>query len=239
MDINLLIEPRGSKSPSPGSPSSTASYGSTNTGVSHPPRVGFREKKVVDCSFAELLKYEATKKLYPPTPLYKPTPPSYFESWLVNTNELDKHERPQQRSTSTGFLNQAPVHVTDPEPDPETANTPPRASAPNGPQILKRRASQSLPKESPVKKQPSGWTIRPDGPIIKAFSEQRVVWDEEMRNKLARLYTQYVQISPSLSVVPTRELARYCYSTQLAWIITTSLEQQNLTYIYAPPNIYS
>jgi hypothetical protein len=92
------------------------------------------------------------------------------------------------------------------------------------PQALKRQASQTpLPEESPAKKQ-SKWTPEEDNLTIELrgqgmkwddiakrlpgrssiscrlryqnYLEKRAIWDEEKKNKLARLYARYVQQSP-------------------------------------------
>jgi hypothetical protein len=89
------------------------------------------------------------------------------------------------------------------------------------PQALKRQASQTpLPEESPAKKQ-SKWTPEEDNLTIELrgqgmkwddiakrlpgrssiscrlryqnYLEKRAIWDEEKKNKLARLYARYVQ----------------------------------------------
>lgn len=96
------------------------------------------------------------------------------------------------------------------------------------PSTLKRQASQTpLPDESPAKKQ-SKWTLEEDNLTIELrgqgmkwddiakrlpgrssiscrlryqnYLEKRAIWDEEKKNKLARLYARYVHHDVSLSL---------------------------------------
>lgn len=97
------------------------------------------------------------------------------------------------------------------------------------PSTLKRQASQTpLPEESPAKKQ-SKWTPEEDNLTIELrgqgmkwddiakrlpgrssiscrlryqnYLEKRAIWDEEKKNKLARLYARYVQPDPKAEMV--------------------------------------
>lgn len=106
-------------------------------------------------------------------------------------------------------------------PGPTTVHQGPVGTNGSPPSALKRQASQTpLPEESPAKKQ-SKWTPEEDNLTIELrgqgmkwddiakrlpgrssiscrlryqnYLEKRAIWDEEKKNKLARLYARYVQ----------------------------------------------
>jgi hypothetical protein len=112
-------------------------------------------------------------------------------------------------------------------------------------QVIKRQASQTpLPDESPAKKQ-SKWTPEEDNLTIELrgqgmkwddiakrlpgrssiscrlryqnYLEKRAIWDEEKKNKLARLYARYVHCeTPDYSsFVHSREYASHCSASLL------------------------
>lgn len=131
---------------------------------------------------------------------------------LPAISELQRHPdpagQPQFRPLYSGPPGTATVHHA----PPGTNGSPPSA--------LKRQASQTpLPEESPAKKQ-SKWTPEEDNLTIELrgqgmkwddiakrlpgrssiscrlryqnYLEKRAIWDEEKKNKLARLYARYV-----------------------------------------------
>lgn len=132
---------------------------------------------------------------------------------LPAISEIHRHPdpstHPQYRPIYAGHLGHTAVHPG----LPRTNGSPPQA--------LKRQASQTpLPEESPAKKQ-SKWTPEEDNLTIELrgqgmkwddiakrlpgrssiscrlryqnYLEKRAIWDEEKKNKLARLYARYVQ----------------------------------------------
>lgn len=122
----------------------------------------------------------------------------------------DPGQHPQFRPLYTG----PPVPTVNPQPQQGPTRSPPT-------QIIKRQASQTpMPEESPAKKQ-SKWTPEEDNLTIELrgqgmkwddiakrlpgrssiscrlryqnYLEKRAIWDEEKKNKLARLYARYVK----------------------------------------------
>ncbi|ORY10570.1 hypothetical protein BCR34DRAFT_485472 [Clohesyomyces aquaticus] len=120
----------------------------------------------------------------------------------------DPGQHPQFRPLYTG----PPVSTGNPQPQQGTTGSPPT-------QIIKRQASQTpMPEESPAKKQ-SKWTPEEDNLTIELrgqgmkwddiakrlpgrssiscrlryqnYLEKRAIWDEEKKNKLARLYARF------------------------------------------------
>jgi hypothetical protein len=136
---------------------------------------------------------------------------------LPAISELQRHPDPamlpQFRPLYSGLPGPPPVHQ---------GHSGTNGSPPN---TLKRQASQTpLPDESPAKKQ-SKWTPEEDNLTIELrgqgmkwddiakrlpgrssiscrlryqnYLEKRAIWDEEKKNKLARLYARYVQFDIS------------------------------------------
>lgn len=227
MDINLLIEPRGSESPA--SKKSSVSVGSASTGGaraynSTTAPVGYTQPTAYanasPAHIAAAPAYVTSSPVYSAAPAYSPQGPTSAASMqggpvLPAISELHRHQDPgpppppQFRPLYSG----APVNSMIPQGSTGSNGSPPS-------QMLKRATSQTpLPEESPAKKQ-SKWTPEEDNLTIELrgqgmkwddiakglpgrssiscrlryqnYLEKRAVWDEEKKNKLARLYARYV-----------------------------------------------
>lgn len=225
MDINLLLEPRGSESPS--SKKSVASVASTSTAArtytTAPSAYTTSPAHAASPAYANGSPAYATSSPYGPAPGYPaqaPTsapsaaPPMMGGPVLPAISELQRHpdpsSHPQFRPLYAGPPGPGPVHHG----QPGSNRSPPH-------QVIKRQASQTpLPDESPAKKQ-SKWTPEEDNLTIELrgqgmkwddiakrlpgrssiscrlryqnYLEKRAIWDEEKKNKLARLYARYVR----------------------------------------------
>lgn len=133
---------------------------------------------------------------------------------LPAISELQRHPDPGQHPQFRPLYTGPPVPTALAQGPPGSNGSPPS-------QVIKRAASQTpLPEESPAKKQ-SKWTPEEDNLTIELrgqgmkwddiakrlpgrssiscrlryqnYLEKRAVWDEEKKNKLARLYARYVQ----------------------------------------------
>lgn len=206
MDINLLLEPRGSESPA--SKKSSASVASNSTAAT-------RNYTSAPPAYTQSSAYPAPMQ-YGPISAYPHQPPTSAPLGpgsmlggpvLPAIADLQRHPEPVPhphfRPLYSGPMHQAP---------PGTNGSPPS--------VLKRQASQTpLPEESPAKKQ-SKWTPEEDNLTIELrgqgmkwddiakrlpgrssiscrlryqnYLEKRAIWDEEKKNKLARLYARYV-----------------------------------------------
>ncbi|KAF2264276.1 hypothetical protein CC78DRAFT_246172 [Lojkania enalia] len=131
---------------------------------------------------------------------------------LPAISELQRHTEPPQHHQFRPLYTGPPVSTT-PTPGPPGSNGSPPS------QMIKRAPSQTpLPEESPAKKQ-SKWTPEEDNLTIELrgqgmkwddiakrlpgrssiscrlryqnYLEKRAVWDEEKKNKLARLYARF------------------------------------------------
>ena len=225
MDINLLIEPRGSESPA--SKKSSTSVTSVSTGGTRTyttaPSTYNQSPAYAHASPAHMAAapaYVTSSPAYGPAPtVFSTQAPTSAASMqggpvLPAISELHRHQEtgppPQFRPLYSG----APVANVIP-PGPTGSNVSPPS------QMLKRATSHTpLPEESPAKKQ-SKWTPEEDNLTIELrgqgmkwddiakrlpgrssiscrlryqnYLEKRAVWDEEKKNKLARLYARYVQ----------------------------------------------
>ena len=228
MDINLLIEPRGSESPA--SKKSSVSVGSASNGgaraytsitapVGYTPPTAYANASPAHIAAAPV--YVTSSPAYSAAPAYSPQGPTSAASMqggpvLPAISELHRHQDPgpppppQFRPLYSG----AAVNSVIPQGSTGSNGSPPS-------QMLKRATSQTpLPEESPAKKQ-SKWTPEEDNLTIELrgqgmkwddiakrlpgrssiscrlryqnYLEKRAVWDEEKKNKLARLYARYVQ----------------------------------------------
>ncbi|PSN68376.1 hypothetical protein BS50DRAFT_600215 [Corynespora cassiicola Philippines] len=130
---------------------------------------------------------------------------------LPAISELQRHPDPTQHGQFRPLYSGPPVPNSIPQGPPGTNGSPPH--------VIKRQASQTpLPDESPAKKQ-SKWTPEEDNLTIELrgqgmkwddiakrlpgrssiscrlryqnYLEKRAVWDEEKKNKLARLYARF------------------------------------------------
>lgn len=174
--------------------------------------------------------YAATAPVYGPTHAFStPGPPASASlvsapmqggPVLPAISELQRHPDPAQTHLRPLFSSPS-VTTAVPQGPPGSNGSPPS-------QMLKRAPSQTpLPEESPAKKQ-SKWTPEEDNLTIELrgqgmkwddiakrlpgrssiscrlryqnYLEKRAVWDEEKKNKLARLYARYVQAFPHLVV---------------------------------------
>ncbi|KAF2471290.1 uncharacterized protein BDR25DRAFT_325070 [Lindgomyces ingoldianus] len=126
--------------------------------------------------------------------------------------ELQRHPDPTQHPQFRPLYTGPPSSAGNPPPPPGPTESPPT-------QLIKRQASQTpLPEESPAKKQ-SKWTPEEDNLTIELrgqgmkwddiakrlpgrssiscrlryqnYLEKRAIWDEEKKNKLARLYARF------------------------------------------------
>ncbi|KAF1970181.1 hypothetical protein BU23DRAFT_582274 [Bimuria novae-zelandiae CBS 107.79] len=217
VDINLLIEPRGSESPA--SKKSSISVASASTGgarphPSIPASAAYNQPPAYanasPAHIAAAPAYVTSSPGYGPIPAYAPQGGPV----LPAISELQRHQEPgpppppQFRPLYPGAT------VTSMMPQGSTGMN---GSPPS--QMLKRATSQTpLPDESPAKKQ-SKWTPEEDNLTIELrgqgmkwddiakrlpgrssiscrlryqnYLEKRAVWDEEKKNKLARLYARF------------------------------------------------
>jgi hypothetical protein len=225
VDINLLLEPRGSESPASkkssasaatNSTSATRAYTSAPSAYTQSPAHGASPAYVSGSpayappmSYSHITSYPAQA-----TPTSAPHGPGTMLGGpvLPAISELHRHpdpsSHPQFRPLYAGHPGHPGMHQ-----GPQRTNGSP-------PQALKRQASQTpLPEESPAKKQ-SKWTPEEDNLTIELrgqgmkwddiakrlpgrssiscrlryqnYLEKRAIWDEEKKNKLARLYARYV-----------------------------------------------
>ena len=222
MDINLLIEPRGSESPA--SKKSSTSVASASTGAT-------RAYTTAASTYTQSPAYVGTSPAYvAASPAYATSSPAYGATAAFSAPgappastmlggpvlpailELHRHQDPAQP-------HYRPLYSGPPGPA-GIAQGPPGSNG-SPPQMIKRAPSQTpLPEESPAKKQ-SKWTPEEDNLTIELrgqgmkwddiakrlpgrssiscrlryqnYLEKRAVWDEEKKNKLARLYARYVQ----------------------------------------------
>ncbi|KAF2878431.1 hypothetical protein BDV95DRAFT_589367 [Massariosphaeria phaeospora] len=227
VDINLLIEPRGSESP--GSKKSSTSAASTSTGATRvyttAPSAYTQSPAYASTSPAYISAspaYAAPSPAYGPMPAYPvsgPTssmalPPASMQGGpvLPAISELQRHPDPVQHPQFRPLYTGPPAPTATPQLPPGLNGSPPS-------QLIKRPASQTpLPEESPAKKQ-SKWTPEEDNLTIELrgqgmkwddiakrlpgrssiscrlryqnYLEKRAVWDEEKKNKLARLYARF------------------------------------------------
>jgi hypothetical protein len=226
VDINLLLEPRGSESPA--SKKSSASVTSNSTAATRayttaPSAYTQSPAQRASPAYATGSPAYAAPSSYGPASAYlahAPMPPAPLGSApmhggpvLPAISELHRHAdlTPHHHFRPLYGNHSGPTTV---HPGPSGTNgSPPRA--------IKRQASQTpLPEESPAKKQ-SKWTPEEDNLTIELrgqgmkwddiakrlpgrssiscrlryqnYLEKRAIWDEEKKNKLARLYARYVQ----------------------------------------------
>jgi hypothetical protein len=150
---------------------------------------------------------------------------------LPAISELQRHQDPLPHPQFRPLYAGHPAHAGLHQGPPGTNGSPPQA--------LKRQASQTpLPEESPAKKQ-SKWTPEEDNLTIELrgqgmkwddiakrlpgrssiscrlryqnYLEKRAIWDEEKKNKLARLYARYVHEIPG-SFGGNRNCVWFCTS---------------------------
>lgn len=223
VDINLLLEPRGSESPASkkssvsvtsNSTAATRAYTSAPSAYTQSPAHG------ASPAYATGSPAYGTPGPYAPMSTYPGQAPAHTipsgsgpmlgGPVLPAISEIHRHQHqepmphPQFRPLYAGH----PGHQA------------PQGANPSPPQALKRQASQTpLPEESPAKKQ-SKWTPEEDNLTIELrgqgmkwddiakklpgrssiscrlryqnYLEKRAIWDEEKKNKLARLYARYV-----------------------------------------------
>lgn len=235
MDINLLLEPRGSESPaSKKSLASVVASDSTpaRTYTTAPSAYATSPAHGASPAYTNGSPSYATASSYGSNPIYQSQAPTSAPSIpgamqggpvLPAISELQRHQdptsHPQFRPLYTGSPGPGPVHQGTPGPN----RSPPH-------QAIKRQASQTpLADESPAKKQ-SKWTPEEDNLTIELrgqgmkwddiakrlpgrssiscrlryqnYLEKRAIWDEEKKNKLARLYARYVHCNnPGLLVI--------------------------------------
>jgi len=230
VDINLLIEPRGSESPASKKSSisvASASTGATRTYTTAPsaytqspaysqsPAYAGNSPARADASPA----YTTSSPSYGATPAYSSQAPTSVASMqggpvLPAIAELHRHPDPGPPPQFRPLYSGPPLTGAIQQGPPGSNGSPPT-------QTLKRAASQTpLAEESPAKKQ-SKWTPEEDNLTIELrgqgmkwddiakrlpgrssiscrlryqnYLEKRAVWDEEKKNKLARLYARYVK----------------------------------------------
>lgn len=224
MDINLLLEPRGSESPASKKSSVSATSNSTaaRTYSTAPSAYTTSPAHGVSPAYINGSPSYATSSPYGPNSVYQNQAPTSAPlalgamlggPVLPAISELQRHPdpstHPQFRLLYAGPPGPGSVH----HPLPGSNRSPPH-------QVIKRQASQTpLPDESPAKKQ-SKWTPEEDNLTIELrgqgmkwddiakrlpgrssiscrlryqnYLEKRAIWDEEKKNKLARLYARYV-----------------------------------------------
>jgi hypothetical protein len=225
MDINLLLEPRGSESPaSKKSSASIASHSSAPTRTyttapsayaQSPTRVGSPAYSTIGSPAYAACSPYASAVAYPaPAPTSAPmaTGPMVGGPVLPAISELQRHSDPTSQPQFRPLYTGPPSHAAMHQGAPITNRSPP--------QVIKRQASQTpMADESPAKKQ-SKWTPEEDNLTIELrgqgmkwddiakrlpgrssiscrlryqnYLEKRAIWDEEKKNKLARLYARYV-----------------------------------------------
>jgi hypothetical protein len=237
VDINLLIEPRGSESPA--SKKSSTSVASNSTGATRAyttaPSAYTHSPAYASASPA----YANASPGYGSAPVYSsggpPIPPTSLGPVsmqggpvLPAISELQRHPDHAQQSQFRPLYAGPPSSAAPHAGGPGSNGSPPS-------QIIKRAASQTpLPEESPAKKQ-SKWTPEEDNLTIELrgqgmkwddiakrlpgrssiscrlryqnYLEKRAVWDEEKKNKLARLYARYVHCDTLLwSCLPNQPI---------------------------------
>lgn len=224
MDINLLLEPRGSESPA-GNKSTTSVASSTAkawTDASTLPThtnslINVTTSPAYDGASPAYVKvssaYVAASPAYSasaPIPSSSPTGPLVQEGPLIQPLGMKFHQQQVQPDL------QHPQTISPYAPPPPSTGC--NIIGPPPLQTTKRAASQTpLPEESPAKKQ-SKWTQEEDNLTIELrgtgmkwddiakripgrssiscrlryqnYLEKRAVWDEEKKNKLARLYAR-------------------------------------------------
>jgi len=244
MDINLLLEPRGSESPA--SKKSSASIASNSTAArtyttapsayaTSPAHGASPAYHNGSPSYATSSPYASNPSYLAQAPTSAPTVPGAMLGGpvLPAISELQRHpdssSHPQFRPLYSGAPGSTAAHHG----QPGSNRSPPH-------QVIKRQASQTpLPDESPAKKQ-SKWTPEEDNLTIELrgqgmkwddiakrlpgrssiscrlryqnYLEKRAIWDEEKKNKLARLYARYVHRKTSnYSCLPlSRCIALHC-----------------------------
>lgn len=223
MDINLLLEPRGSESPASKKSSisvASNSTGATRTYTTAPSAYTQSPAHGASPAYATGSPAYAAPLSYGPASSYASQPtgtplgpgPMLGGPVLPAISELQRHPDP---GSHTHFR---PLYPG--SPGPGAIHHGPPGNNPSPPSALKRQASQTpLPEESPAKKQ-SKWTPEEDNLTIELrgqgmkwddiakrlpgrssiscrlryqnYLEKRAIWDEEKKNKLARLYARYV-----------------------------------------------
>jgi len=223
VDINLLLEPRGSESPASkrssvsvtsNSTAATRAYTTAPSAYTQSPAHGASPAYAAGSpAYTAPVQY-ASMSAYPgqaPMPSIAPgSGPMLGGPVLPAISEIQRHQEPvphpQFRPIYAGQLGHPGLHQG------------PSSSKVSPPQTLKRQASQTpLPEESPAKKQ-SKWTPEEDNLTIELrgqgmkwddiakrlpgrssiscrlryqnYLEKRAIWDEEKKNKLARLYAR-------------------------------------------------
>jgi hypothetical protein len=232
VDINLLLEPRGSESPASkkssmsvtsNSTSATRAYTTAPSAYTQSPAHGASPAYATGSpAYAPPMSYAPTAS-YPAQAPTSSAPhgsgPMLGGPVLPAISELHRHPDPPSHPQFRPLYAGHPGHPS------HSGHTglhqgPPRTNG-SPPQALKRQASQTpLPEESPAKKQ-SKWTPEEDNLTIELrgqgmkwddiakrlpgrssiscrlryqnYLEKRAIWDEEKKNKLARLYARYVQ----------------------------------------------
>jgi hypothetical protein len=225
VDINLLLEPRGSESPA--SKKSSVSVASNSTAAT-------RAYTTAPSAYTQSPAQRASPAYATRSPAYAPplpygpistyptqaptslpphgTGPMLGGPVLPAISELQRHPDPLPHPQFRPLYAGHPGHVGVHQSAQGTSRSPTQA--------LKRQASQTpLPDESPAKKQ-SKWTPEEDNLTIELrgqgmkwddiakrlpgrssiscrlryqnYLEKRAIWDEEKKNKLARLYARYV-----------------------------------------------
>lgn len=229
MDINLLLEPRGSESPASKHSAASAASNQTipRTFTTAPQAYSTSPAHGTSTAFPHGSPSYATSSPYGPGSSYAAQAPTSAPSVpgtmlggpvLPAISDLQRHPDPTShppfRPLYTGPAGQSPTHHV----SSGVARSPPH-------QVIKRQASQTpLADESPAKKQ-SKWTPEEDNLTIELrgqgmkwddiakrlpgrssiscrlryqnYLEKRAIWDEEKKNKLARLYARYVHIVSS------------------------------------------
>lgn len=223
MDINLLLEPRGSESPaSKKSSASNASSTAARSYTTAPSAYATSPAHGISPAYPNGSPSYATSSPYGSNPSYAAQAPTSAPPMpgamlggpvLPAISELQRHSEP---ATHPQFR---PLYSGPPGPSPTHHGPPGSNRSPPHP-VIKRQASQTpLPDESPAKKQ-SKWTPEEDNLTIELrgqgmkwddiakrlpgrssiscrlryqnYLEKRAIWDEEKKNKLARLYARYV-----------------------------------------------
>jgi hypothetical protein len=216
VDINLLIEPRGSESPA--SKQSSVSLASVSTAATRAYTTAPSAYTPSPACTTASPAYTTSSPAYGAPPAYSIQLPKSAASMqggpvLPALSELHRNPDPGPPPQFRSLYANQPV--------PPIPQGPPGANASPPTQLLKRAASQTpLLDESPAKKQ-SKWTPEEDNLTIELrgqgmkwddiakrlpgrssiscrlryqnYLEKRAVWDEEKKNKLARLYARYVK----------------------------------------------
>ncbi|KAF2023822.1 hypothetical protein EK21DRAFT_94588 [Setomelanomma holmii] len=216
MNINLLLQPQGKSPPSKASSASVTSNSTTATRAYTTAPSAYTQSPAHGASPAYTKGSPAcvAPSSYGPnstclgqgTTWSRPLGPRPMLGRSV-LPELERHSDPPCQSLCAGHLGQVDILYH----PPGTNGSPPQA--------IKRRASKTpLPEESPAKKQ-SKWTLEEDILTIELRSqgmkwndiakrlpgrsfiscrlryqnylEKRTIWDDEKKNKLARLYARF------------------------------------------------